>query len=176
MSRLPRLAVLSLVALLTFSACDSTGSTFNIDDYTGTYRGTSTLTFRTGTTTTTNTAPVTVTVAKSGTNVATVTIDAGVGTAGGDDPAPVVFPGTYSSTGALFAAAAPGSSVAITVGSGGAIGGSGNIDLFGVGVSLSPSGSITHSSFRLDVGLNVTSGNADVPTGSTGTATVSATR
>lgn len=174
MSRLPRLA--ALAALLALSACDSGGSSsFDIDDYTGAYTGTSTLTFRTGTTTTTTTAPVTVTVAKSGTNVATVTIDPGVGS-DGTDPDPVVFPGTYSSTGARFAAAAPGSSVVITVGGDGDIDGSGNIDLFGVGVTLAPSGRITDRSFRLDVGLNVTSGNADVPTGSMGTATITATR
>lgn len=175
MSRFPRLALLSLAALLALSACDSNDSTFDITDYTGTYRGTSTLTFRNGTTTTTNTAPVTVTIATSGTNVATVTIDPGVGS-DGTDPDPVVFPGTYSSTGARFAAAADGSSVVITVDGGGTIDGSGAIDLFGVGVTLAPSGRITSNSFRLDVGLDVTSGNADVPTGSTGTVAIVATR
>ncbi len=178
MSRLPRLAALSLVAMLALSACDSDGSNdgaFNIDEYTGTYRGTATLTLDSGTTTT-STAPVTVTVTKSGTNVVTATIDAGVGSAGGDDPAPLVFPGTYSSTGALFTAAAPGSSLAITVDDGGDIGGSGNVDLFGVAIALRPSGRITSSRFSLDVGLTVTSGNADVPTGSTGSAAIAATR
>lgn len=177
MARLPHLAALSLVALLALSACDSNDdASFNIDTYVGTYTGTSTLTFRNGTETTTNTAPVTVTIAKSGTNVVTATIDAGVGTAGGDDPAPVVFPGTYSSSGALFTAAAPGSSVSISVDGGGDIDGSGNLDLFGVGVTLDPSGRITSSRFTLDVGLRVTSGNADVPTGSTGNVTITATR
>ncbi len=172
MSRLSRFALLPLVALLALSACDSNSDSFNIDDYTGTYRGTATLAFQNAPTTT---APVTVTVAKSGTNVVTATIDAAA-VDGGDDPAPIVFPGTYSSTGALFTAAAPGSSVSITVDGGGDIGGSGNIDLFGVGIALSPSGRVTSSKFNLAVALKVTSGNADVPTGSTGTATITATR
>lgn len=173
---MPRLTALALAALLTLSACDSNSSNFNIDDYIGTYRGTSTLTFRNGATTTTTTAPVTVTVAKSGTNVVTTTIDAGPAMAGQDDPAPVVLPGTYSSTGARFAAAVPGSTVVITVDGGGAIDGSGNIDLFDVAVALDPSGRITGTTFRLDVGLTVTRGNAETPTGSTGTIVIAATR
>lgn len=167
---------LALVALLALSACDSNdSSTFDIDAYTGSYTGTSTLTFRTGTATTTTTAPVTVTVAKSGTNIVTATIDPGVGS-DGTDPDPVVFPGTYSSTGARFAAAVPGSSVVITVDGDGDIDGSGNVDLFGVGIALAPSGRIADRSFRLDVGLNVTGGNADVPTGSTGSVVITASR
>ena len=173
MTRLPLLA--ALVSLLALSACDSTGSTFNVDDYTGVYRGTSTLTFQNGSTTTTTTSPVTVTVARGAGNIVTTTIDPGVGS-DGTDPEPVVFPGTYSDTGARFAAAASGSSVVITVDADGTIDGSGNIDLFGVGVALSPSGSISGNSFRLDVGLDVMQGNADVPTDSSGRVVISATR
>lgn len=174
MKRRPLFA--ALVSLLALAACDSSSDSFDIDDYTGTYRGTSTLTFQNGPTTTTTTAPVTVTIAKGTANTVSATIDAGPATTGGDDPAPVVFPGTYSSTGARFAAAAPGSSVVITVDDGGDIDGSGNIDLFGVGLTLAPSGRITGTSFRLDVDLDVTQGNADVPTGSTGRIVIDATR
>ncbi len=171
-----RSAALPLVALLALSACDSGGSSsFDIDAYTGAYTGTATLSLRRGTETTTTTAPVTVTIAKSGANVVTATIDPGMGS-DGTDPDPIVFPGTYSDTGARFAAAAPGSSVVITVDGDGDLDGSGNIDLFGVGITLAPSGRITNRSLRIDVGLNVTSGNAETPTGSTGSAVVTATR
>ena len=176
MSPLRRLSVLPLAALLVLSACDSNGDSFNIDDYTGTYRGTASTTFRNGTQDVTTTAPMVVTVTKGMSNTLSVSFDAGPATTGADDPAPVVFPGTYSDTGARVALADGTNSFAITVDGSGDIDGSGNLDLFGVVLSLNPSGRISGGTFALDIAVNVVTGNADVPAGSAGRITVNASR
>ena len=165
------------MAALGLSACDSGGSSsFSIDDYTGTYRGTASTTFRSGTDDITTTAPMVVTVTKETSNTLSVSFDAGPATSGADDPAPVVFPGSYSSTGARIAFADGTNSLVITVDGSGGIDGSGNVDLFGTVLALDPSGRISGGTFALDIAVRVVTGNADVPTGSAGRITVDASR
>lgn len=174
MKHLPLFA--ALVSLLALAACDSSGDTFDVDDYTGIYRGTGSTTFSNGSTDVTNTAPMVVTVAKGTGNTVSVSFDAGPANPGDDDPGPIVVPGTYSDTGARFALADGTNSVVITVDDSGSIDGSGNLDFFGTVVTLSPGGRISGGTLNLDIAVVVVSSTGDVPAGSRGSIKVNATR
>ena len=176
LSTLPRLV--ALAGLLAVAGCDSGGSDrpFDVDDYTGTYNGTVLTVFSNGTSNTETSATAVVTIVKGTGNTVTVTIDAGAPETGGDDPAPVVFPGTYDDSGARFVVATGTNSFAITVDGDGEIDGGGSARLFDLGLDLDPEGEITSDRFLLTVNVEVTDGNDDVPTGSEGRFSVSAFR
>lgn len=183
----PRLLSVLLAGLVLAAAptvltgCDAgdsdDGGLFSIETYLGTYTGTSTTTSQVGGVSQTVVQPASVVVARGAVEgEGTVTLDLGPAAPGADDPAPIVLEGTYDEDGVELRFPDDNVSLVVRVDADGDISGNGTAPVFDLTVELEADGRATADSFDLSIGAVVTTGNDDVPVGSSFSVVIEADR